>query len=151
MAAEKPADAGEQWVPVSVLAVMLGMTARRVQQLVNDGVLPKTLHGKYALTKCIHAYIAHLKSLSDGNVAASERAKLLRAQREKAEIEIDALRRELIPAEEVRNHVGRCLTNARSILLAVQAGIAQRYGKDAGEYAREEHDRALEEIARGSA
>ena len=50
---------------------MLGMTARRVQQLVNDGVLPKTLHGKYALTKCIHAYIAHLKSLSDGNVAAT--------------------------------------------------------------------------------
>ena len=151
MAAEKPADAGEQWVPVSVLAVMLGMTARRVQQLVNDGVLPKTLHGKYALTKCIHAYIAHLKSLSDGNVAASERAKLLRAQREKAEIEIDALRRELIPADEVREVVGRCLTNAKSILLGIHKGIEQRYGREAGEYVQGEHDRALTEIARATA
>lgn len=139
------------WVSVSVLALMFGMTTRRIQQLANDAILPKTQHGKYPLIKCVRAYVTHLKVLSEGESAASERAKLLKAQCQKVEIEVAAMRRDLIPADEVLQSVGRCLTNARSILLAVQAGITQRYGKEAGDYARDEHDRALEEIARTSA
>lgn len=137
--------------PVAGIASLLDVSIRRVQQLVADGVLPKARHGKYPVIACIQAYIRHLRELSEGASAAAERAKLLKAQRQKVEIEVASMRRDLIPAEEVRAVVGRSLTNARAILLAIERRVKTEFGQQAADMVREEHDRALEELARGAA
>ena len=80
-----------------------------------------------------------------------ERARLAHHQANIARIEEEARLRDLIPADEVREVVGRCLTNAKSVLLGIHKGIEQRYGREAGEYVQGEHDRALTEIARATA
>lgn len=147
MTAAKPDSA---YQPVGVIAAVLDLTERRVQQLVLDGVLPKPAHGYYSVLDCMQSYVRHLRAKIDGSNAPAERARLLSAQREKVEIEVAALRRDLIPAAEVRDVIGRVIGNARSILLAIEARTRGQFGDAIADVVREEHDRALTEIARGT-
>lgn len=151
MPAAKP-DADGDYQPIAVIAQVIDLTGRRVQQLVAEGVLPKAAHGKYPVLACVQAYIHYLRAQVEGGTAYAERARLLKAQREKAELEVAAMRREMIPAKDVMrgwaDMVGRC----RSKLLALPVRLSTHAMtcatvRECEDFARGEVHAALDELA----
>jgi len=47
--------------PVNIVAKLLNVTRRRVQQLSADGRIPKPKDGKYDLIACLTGYIRYLQ------------------------------------------------------------------------------------------
>lgn len=85
---------------VDTIAKLLDMTPRRVQQLANEGIIPKPKdRGQYEVVPCVVRYIKHIKAMLSGNAGdlMTEKARLTRAQAEKTEIEISRLNGVLIP------------------------------------------------------
>jgi phage terminase Nu1 subunit (DNA packaging protein) len=92
---------------VGVIARLFGVSERRVQQLAKDGIIPKAEKGKYDLVGCVRGYIGFLQERAFGKElvtidAHQERARLLKAQADKTELEVKMMNRNLIPVEEVR-------------------------------------------------
>lgn len=57
--------------PGSVLAKLLNITERRLQQLAREGIIPKSNHGKYPLAGVIRGYVIYLQNAgvnAEGNV-----------------------------------------------------------------------------------
>ena len=76
--------------PVSTIAVLFGVTERRIQQLVKEDVLPKVERGKYELVGCVQGYVEYLQRIAiDGDenlVLAIEKARLVNAQADGQEL-----------------------------------------------------------------
>ena len=88
----------------TVVAQWLDVTDRRVRQLRKQGVLAEARPGLYDLKDCVHRYIEYLKrdGTPEENVDYNtERAKLVKAKREKEELELELQRREVIKAADV--------------------------------------------------
>lgn len=84
---------------VDTIAKLLDMTPRRVQQLANEGIIPKPKdRGQYEIVPCVVGYIKHIKGMLNGEAGdlASEKTRLTRAQAEKTEIETARLKGELV-------------------------------------------------------
>ena len=84
---------------VDTIARLLDMTPRRVQQLANEGIIPKPRdRGQYEIIPCVVGYIKHIKGMLNGEAGdlASEKTRLTRAQAEKTEIETEKLKGELV-------------------------------------------------------
>jgi len=112
---------------VEVIARLLDLTTRRVQQLSAEGVIPKAERGRYELVPAVRGYIAYLKerSINPGVVSFDEvRARKIAAEAEMAEIELREKKGQLIPASEVVSSWGEIVGACRSKLLAVPAKIA---------------------------
>lgn len=92
--------------PVATIAKLFNLSERRVQQLANDGIIPKPVKGKYELVPSVMGYIKYLQERASGREILStdahlERARLLKAQADKTELEVKAMNGELIAAEQV--------------------------------------------------
>jgi len=93
--------AGAPTYPVSTIAKLLLLSDRRVQQLANEGVIPKSERGRYELVGAVQGYIRYLqdRSISPGNSGTldyqAEKARLTKAQADTAEIELAKLRGDL--------------------------------------------------------
>ena len=112
---------------VEIIARLLDLTTRRVQQLSNEGVIPKAERGRYELIPAVRGYIAYLKerSLNPGVISFDEvRARKIAAEAEMAEIELREKKGQLIPASEVVDSWAEIVGACRSKLLAVPAKIA---------------------------
>lgn len=84
---------------VDIIAKLLDMTPRRVQQLANEGIIPKPKdRGQYEIIPCVVGYIKHIKGMLNGEAGdlASEKTRLTKAQAEKTEIETARLKGELV-------------------------------------------------------
>ena len=84
---------------VDTIAKLLDMTPRRVQQLANEGIIPKPKdRGQYEIIPCVVGYIKHIKGMLNGEAGdlATEKTRLTRAQAEKTEIETARLKGELV-------------------------------------------------------
>lgn len=151
-------------VPVDVVADMLGLSARRVQQLVAENVVPKPLKGLYNLRDAVKGYIRYLSERAIGgatggiggkHVAASiaeSRARSEAAKAERAEIELAALKGELVPLEDVQDAWVVMATNMRARMLELpgKAGpeaMTARTPYEATEIVRSHVNTALEELA----
>jgi len=78
--------------PITVIARLLDLSERRVQQLVRDGVIPKAERGRYELVGAVRGYVRYLRDLvlkseTGGADYASERARLVKARADLAEME----------------------------------------------------------------
>ena len=76
---------------VDTISKLLLLTPRRVQQLVREGVLPRSERGRYELVPVVQAYVAYLKDRTIGtevNVISLDQARQrkLAAEAELAEI-----------------------------------------------------------------
>lgn len=112
---------------VEIIARLLDLTTRRVQQLSQEGVIPKAERGRYELVPAVRGYISYLKerSLNPGVVSFDEvRARKIAAEAEMAEIELREKKGQLISANEVVDSWGEIVGACRSKLLAVPAKIA---------------------------
>ena len=89
-------EAGAPTYPVATIARLLLLTERRVQQLVKEGVIPKTERNRYELAPAVQGYIRYLQERIAGNPSAPvdfqlEKSRLVKIQADKAQIELDHL------------------------------------------------------------
>ncbi|MEQ1788823.1 MAG: hypothetical protein ABL857_00115 [Rickettsiales bacterium] len=118
-------------VPVAALARLFNLTERRVQQLAHDGIIPKASKGRYDLIPAVQGYVKYLQNRSSGRGDIEpqdtyiERARLLRAQADKTELEVKSMNGELIPAEQVEHLWSGLVAAFRSRMLALPVRCAQ--------------------------
>ncbi|MFA6148654.1 MAG: terminase small subunit, Nu1 [bacterium] len=111
--------------PISVIARLLDLTERRVQQLTKEGMIPKSERGRYDLVMAVRGYIHFLRDRAlgkDGDALpdiALERGRLLKAQADAAEMENARTRGEFLPKEFIRKSVERAVIACRARLLAM--------------------------------
>ena len=74
----------EKEVTTTQLASIIGLTARRIRQLSQDGVLVSSSPGKYILSDAVQAYIG---SLARGGMAKEEAEEAKKIERVKAKAE----------------------------------------------------------------
>jgi len=117
--------------PCSTIAKLLNLTERRVQQLAKEGVVVRDGKGKgrYDLVGSVRGYIKYLQERSLGKDLAPidshvEKARLLRAQADKTELEVKALQKSLLPVTQIRMSWMMLLSSFRSRMLSIPAKTA---------------------------
>jgi phage terminase Nu1 subunit (DNA packaging protein) len=143
--------------PRDVIAKLLDITPARVNQLVNEGVIPKTARGRYPLVGAVQGYIRYLRARTvkseipaDDIDPRRERALLNKAQRLRVELETAEKRGKLLPAETVNEIGGGLVVAFRAKMLQVHHRIKQRYphiDTEVLENIRVAHWEALDELA----
>lgn len=113
-------------VTQKVVAEWLGMSPRNVRKYIEKGIFVKEADGKLDLKKCVIAYTKHLREEAAGRKSekgdydlVSERARLAKAQADKTELEVEVMRENLLPAEDVLQEWQACVTACRAKLLAI--------------------------------
>lgn len=115
--------------PGSTIAKLLNLTERRVQQLAKEGVVVRDAKGKYDLVGSVRGYIKYLQERSLGKDIAPidshlEKARLLRAQADKIEMEVKALQRSLLPVTQIEISWMMMLSAFRARMLSIPAKTA---------------------------
>lgn len=96
----------------AIIARLIDLTERRVQQLAREGVLPRGSRGKYPLVGVVRAYVRYLRQTgtAEGQIDPDklkpfERHAHYKAEKEKLAVEQE--RGELIPRIEVEQEQAR--------------------------------------------
>lgn len=100
-------------------ARVLGITPRRLQQLVKEDIITKENYGKYEMTKVVPAYlqfrISQIECTDEEDLNfKKEKTLLTRAQRKKAEMELAVMKGELHKAEDVERVMNTMLSAFRN-------------------------------------
>lgn len=119
-----PDNPSQPTYPVGTISRLLLMTDRRVQQLVKDGVIPKTEKNRYELAPCVQGYIRYLQERAVGNAAAPadfhiEKARLVKLQADKTQMEVDELGSKLVRVDEVKKELYSAITDCKNRLLSI--------------------------------
>ena len=106
-------------VSVGVLSKACNIDPARIQQLAKQGILAKVRHGHYDLVANMAAYIRYLQGLVGGGDkdAHREKARLLAAQAEMAELNLAERREELVKVDDVRHLLTGIATSVRGVLI----------------------------------
>lgn len=106
------------------LAGLLGISERRINQLVNENVITKELEGNYILPMAIAQYYEHKYADKDDSDYWKEKAKHEAAKRKLAELELAKRKKEVHLASDVELVMTNMLTNVRSQLLGLPSKMA---------------------------
>jgi phage terminase Nu1 subunit (DNA packaging protein) len=116
----------------SELAAQEGVTIQYVARLERAGVIEKSGHGKYAASEAakIRAFRAGEPLPGEESPAGltHERTLLVRAQREKAELDLAERRGELQSRAETEAKIAALVTDTRKKILSVPERISGRFG-----------------------
>ena len=109
---------------IRTVAAVLGVSPRRVQQLVKQG-MPRASRGTYDLSACVQWY----EKYRTGRAAQSsklDQARLRKtlAEAKLAEIEVTAIEEKLIPADVVQDTWKKITETIRARLLKIPAEVA---------------------------
>ena len=121
------------------LAQIIGISARRVRELRDQGRIPDTDGGQYVLGDAVRAYCAGIRPASgqaaaggsalgdddDRTTLTEERTMLTRAQREAQEFKNQIAQGEFVKADEVEHVWSDFLRNLRSRVMAVPSRVRQ--------------------------
>jgi phage terminase Nu1 subunit (DNA packaging protein) len=115
--------------PIGVIAKLLDLSERRVQQLSREGVIPKAQRGQYDLIGSVRGYVRYLRDQATRAQAgapdyAAERARFIRARADLAEMEADEKRGSLIQADQIEAAWIAVLALLRTRLLALPDRLA---------------------------
>lgn len=124
-------DKKRNTVSTSLLAEILGVTPRRVQQLTKEIPLDQVSRGTYDLPITIQKYIAWIKdSAATSNEGEAdfqtEKTLLTRAQRKKAERLLQLMDGDLHKSDDVKFIVGNMVATVRSRLLDIPAKLSPK-------------------------
>ncbi|NOX74090.1 MAG: terminase small subunit, Nu1 [Alphaproteobacteria bacterium] len=91
---------------LAVIAKLLDLSERRVQQLSREGVIPKATRGQYDLIGSVRGYVRYLRDQAVSAQAgapdyAAERARYIRARADLVEMEASQRRGALIAADDI--------------------------------------------------
>jgi phage terminase Nu1 subunit (DNA packaging protein) len=115
--------------PVSTIAKLFGLTERRVQQLAQEGIIPKPEKNQYELVGSVRSYIDYLQQRAFGKGAVPqdthlERARLLKAQADMAEIELAERTGSLVTVERVEADWTDMVAACRAKMLSIPTKTA---------------------------
>lgn len=137
-------------VSVMRLSEVLGLTPRRVQQLVSEG-MPKGKRGEYALEECVQWFIRSLQDkiaigrpVGSGGLTPKERLDCAKAEQE--EYRLAQLRKEMVTVADYERAMSELITPARHELLALEAKLRPKIGPDHAELVGAEIRRALRDL-----
>jgi phage terminase Nu1 subunit (DNA packaging protein) len=107
------AQPGQGLFPARIIARLLNMTERRLQQLAREGIVPKAARGQYPLAGCVRAYITYLQSQGQVDSSNPDRLspfqKRAHYQAELDKLKLESERGELIPRIEVEQEMAGLL------------------------------------------
>lgn len=121
--------------PVSTIAKLLLLTDRRVQQLTEQGVIPKAERGRYELAPAVQGYVKFLRDRAlnaDGDGDDGENVKLKRAKRRAAEVVADTLEKRKIEREPTLLLVRNLAQSERDAILGWPARATPIIAADLG-------------------
>ena len=109
--------------PVATIAKLLMISERRVQQLAQEGAIPKAERGRYELAPTVQGYIRYLQERSVHSDAtidyAVEKARLTKAQADLAELTLARERRDVVSVALLEKNLSglfaEVATNLRNI------------------------------------
>jgi hypothetical protein len=109
---------------------LLELAAKRIVPRAIDQATGKEIQGRWRSVEANHAYIHYLREQAFGRGGTEtdwrkEKTSLVKAQREKAQFELEVLRRRYVLAEDVQMIVGLMLTNMRARLMAFPGRYAR--------------------------
>ena len=146
-------------VAAETAAAHLDLSVTRFNDLVRQGVLPREGRAQYDLDAVRVAYIRHIRDVAGGKKSAggapeltAERARLARAQADKAEMEVAALEGRLVPAESVEKTWLVLATSFRSRMVAMPGKLAHQLAAiqspaEAEDFIRKSIYEALDELS----
>jgi phage terminase Nu1 subunit (DNA packaging protein) len=114
-------------ITVGEFAQLVGLSVRRIQQLSDEGIIPKDERGKYVISEAIPAFINHQRSMIEkkGDVDYERaRAQKMRAMAEIAEIELAVKKGELVRVEIISEQIKKEYGYVREKLLAIPSKIS---------------------------
>ena len=115
--------------PVNTIAKLFGLSERRVQQLAQEGIIPKPEKNQYELVGSVRSYIDYLQQRAFGKGVAPrdthlERARLIKAQADMAEIELAERTGALVTVDRVEMDWITLVNACRSRLLSIPTKVA---------------------------
>ena len=115
--------------PLAVIAKLLDLSERRVQQLSREGIIPKATRGQYDLIGSVRGYVHYLRDQAVSAQAgapdyAAERARYIRARADLVEMEAAQRRGALIAVEDIEIAWIKVLALLRTRILAVPDRLA---------------------------
>ena len=136
-------------VTTTELALILGITGRRVQQLTQDGVLTTVSRGKFVLSDAVQAYIG---SISRGGLTKEAEATLKTSKAKIAQAEAKELSGQMHRSEDVAAMTAELIYTIRGALMALPSRVAINAAAlsdpaEVAEYMRGEVNQIAEEIA----
>jgi phage terminase Nu1 subunit (DNA packaging protein) len=143
--------------PVSTIAKLFGLSERRVQQLAQEGVIPKPEKNQYELIGSVRSYINYLQQRAFGKGVLpqdthQERARLLKAQADMAEIDLAERTGQLVTVERVEADWISMVTACRAKLLSIPTKAAYQISnlkkpEDIEKFLKHTINEALAELA----
>jgi hypothetical protein len=111
---------------VGTIAAALDISKRRVQQLTKEGVLTRAAKGKYDLAACICQYQNYYASnkVVETDGIKSAKLRLLTAQADKAELELNSLSEKYVSAEELEFEWSSLVLAFRAKMLSMPSKLA---------------------------
>jgi hypothetical protein len=114
---------------VGVIAKLLMLTERRVQQLAAEGSIPKAQHGAYELAPTVRSYIRYLRDRSAGaDVSGGDvsvyKTRMIKAKARIAEAEADQVDGALLRRTDVEAAWSKMIGNMRARLLSIPTKTA---------------------------
>ena len=118
---ELPTQEEAGYRDVTELATYCNISPRRVQQLADDGVMPKASRGRYHFLKAVRGYILYLQRRNEGRMPDNlqeQRVRLTQLQSRELELRIAKAEGTLVPVEEIEPTWVAFVAAARSQLRA---------------------------------
>jgi len=118
------------YCPQQVLAELFGLAIPNISQLTTSGILDANVPGRNNLLLSAHKYIKHLRSKADGRSKggsgefADEKARLTKAQADKAEMEAEEMSGEIVRKDEVVQEWQGILMDMKAKLLSMPSKAA---------------------------
>lgn len=112
---------------LDLLAEILSITPRRIQQLVEEGVLPKPQKaGAYDIPSCVQCYYYNeFSGGSDEELDGKyERARKAKAEADRIEFDLNIKQGQYLHADLVQNEIEKSISNCRAKLLALPRKFA---------------------------
>jgi phage terminase Nu1 subunit (DNA packaging protein) len=118
--------------PVDTIAKLLELTPRRINQLVQEGVIPRPAsRGRYELVGAVQGYIRYLRQLnigeemdSQGGSEVAHRKRLTKARADIAEMEVERLSGSLIDVSSVEHAWQMAGARFRQRILSIPHKVA---------------------------
>lgn len=116
-------------------AEWLDISERRFRELLDEGVIERAEKGGYELRRVVQQYVRNLREVAAGRgggeeqiVKATEEARRMKAQADKAELEVAQMRGELVPADQIAEALNAAVMVMKTRLGAVPAKAASAVG-----------------------
>jgi phage terminase Nu1 subunit (DNA packaging protein) len=118
-------------VKTQKLAEILGITDRRIQQLVTEGVIEKQARGQYELVASVQAYIRYqidiIKNKQATGTLLEEQTRLTKLKADHEELELEILRNETIPVTMVIEIWQKLISSARTKFMGLHSSIKTQH------------------------